>query len=401
MSTSETAAERTPDITISFSKTVEEDPSIRHARLRRECPVALQRSDSGGPLQNGWLVTRYDDIMAVVKDTETFGQSIRWPGQRRPPLESNPPEHREFRGLMQPFFMPAALAKLEPLSRDIARTLIEPLVAAGGGDFAAGLARPLPPQVLLARMGQPIEDWERVKECCEAAYLQASNDADDLMTYEAANAYLWQYSRDAVADRKTHPRDPKDDIIAALLAGTVGGEPVDEGLIVGMVRLVLAAGHDSTTSAVGICLRYLAEHQDVQDRLRAEPALIPGAVEEILRLQAPVIQMPRRVEKDTCLAGRDLLQGDRVLLVFASGNRDEAAFDDPDAFVIDRFPNRHMSFGVGIHTCIGNGLARQEMKVALEALLARTRRFTLGEAPAFEFWHPYGATSLMIELEAA
>jgi cytochrome P450 len=393
--------QREPDLITTFSKSVVEDPDVLHARLRRECPVALQQSD-GGPLQNGWLVTRYDDIVAVARDTETFTQPVRWPGQRRPPLESNPPEHRQFRALLQPFFLPGALAQFEPISRRIAVSLIEGLLdgeghgEGEGRDFAHGLARPLPPQVLLARLGQPLDDWARIKDCSEASYLQGSSDPADVATYEAANAYLWEYSHCAVSERKRSPRDPKSDLISAMLAGAIDGAPVAEALVAGMIRLLLAAGHDSTTSALGICLRFLAEHADAQQQLRARPEDIPDAVEEILRLQAPVVQMPRAVARDVELGGKSLKQGDRVLLVFASGNRDEAKFEHPEQCRLDRSPNRHLSFGTGIHVCIGNGLARQEIKVALEELLARTERFGLSSEPTREFWHPYGATRLVL-----
>jgi cytochrome P450 family 130 len=382
-----------------FNTAVVEDPEILHAQLREKCPVAMRKSDLG-PLRSGWLVTRYEDIVAVARDTETFAQGVRWPGQRRPPLESNPPEHRQLRALLQPFFMPKALSAFEPISRRLATSMVSALVDTNGGDFAHGLARPLPPQVLLARLNQPISDWERVKECSEASFLQGSKDPGDMKTYEAANTYLWSYSHQAVADRKSSPRDPQEDIISAMSSGQIDGAPVDEALVVGTVRLLLAAGHDSTTSALGICLHYLAQNQNAQARLRANPAGIPDAVEEILRVQAPVIQMPRVVTRDTELGGQALKKGDRVLLAFASGNRDSQKFENPAEYQLDRSPNRHLSFGSGIHVCIGNGLARQEIKVALEELLARTQTFGLSTEPQREFWHPYGLTSLMIRTEA-
>jgi cytochrome P450 family 130 len=389
-----------PDINTSFTKDVVADPAVLHAQLRETCPVALQKSD-GGPLQNGWLVTRYEDITAVTRDPETFRQPVRWAGQPRPPLESNPPEHRHFRAVLQPFFMPGALAQFEPLSRRLATSLLDVLIDAGGGDFAMGLARPLPPQVLLARLGQPLADWERIKECCEASFLQGSTDPADVRTYEAANAYLWEYSHSAVAARKSEQSDPLGDPIRAMLSATPDGVPIDPSLVAGMVRLLLAAGHDSTTSAMGICLRYLAENTAAQTHLRANPSGIPDAIEEILRLQAPVIQMPRIVSKDVELGGRALEAGDRVLLVFASGNRDGRKFEAPDECRLDRAPNRHLSFGSGIHVCIGNGLARQEIRVTLEELLRRTEIFGLAEEPKREFWHPYGVTRLMLWVRPA
>jgi len=180
------------------------------------------------------------------------------------------------------------------------------------------------------------------------------------------------------------------------LRGQIDGVPVDEGLVAGMVRLLLAAGHDSTTSALGICLHHLARNPEAQAQLRANPAGIPDAIEEMLRVRAPVIQMPRVVTRDTELCGQVLKTGDRVLLAFASGNRDAEKFENADEYQLDRSPNRHLSFGTGIHVCIGNGLARQEIRVALEELLGRTQMFGLSAEPQPEFWHPNGLIRLII-----
>ncbi len=394
-------AARKPDVLRTFSKEVTEDPAVLFTRLRGECPVALQEGTKGGStgFDNGWLVTRYDDIVAVARDTDTFRQNIRWPSQPRPPLEMDTPDHRAFRALMMPFFTPAALAQFEPLSRRIAIELLEPMLAAGGGDFATGLARPLPAQILLARINQPLGDWPAIKEASESVYLQASTNPDDRRRFDESNEFLWDYCRKVVEARKASPQPVDNDVVSAMLVAQIDGKPVSEHLIVGMLRLLVAAGHDSTTSALGICLRYIATDQDLQSRLRADPKLIAGAIEEILRLQPPVIQMPRIAARDVELGGRQILEGDKLHLVFASGNHDEAAFENPEACNIERRPNRHLSFGTGVHVCIGNGLARQEMRVALEELLARTKSFRLAGEPTREFWHPYGAVALPIAVD--
>jgi cytochrome P450 family 130 len=391
-----------PDVVRGFSTTAI-DPAAHYAALRDKCPVALQSGGAGsnGGSRSAWLITRYEDIVEMSKNADTFGQSIRFVERRRPPLESNPPEHRAWRSLLQPFFMPKTIAWLEPISNEIVSELLVPLVAAGGGEFAHGVARPLPPQVLLSWMRQPREDWERIKQCCESAYLQGSTDPKERALYEESDAYLWDYSRRAVDARVNGDYDRTTDPIAALVGGISEDGPITYDLIVGAIRLILAAGHDSTTSAVGICLQYVAENPDLQDVLRQNPKQIANAIEEILRLRAPVIQMPRTVMKDTELRGRKLAEDDAALLIFASGNLDEAAFPNASEFKLDRMPNRHLSFGTGIHTCIGNILARQEIRVTLEQLLARTKSFRLAGSTHHEFWHPYGATVLPLELEAA
>lgn len=391
-------ANSTPDLEHVFSKQ-REDPTALFETLRNQCPVALQ----GGAGHNGrsraaWLLTRYEDIVAAARDPERFGQSVRFEERRRPPLEANPPEHRRWRSRLQRFFLPKALNLLVPRARAICDEAIAPLLAAGGGDLAEAIARPLPPKILLAWMNQPETDWLDVKRACEAAYLQSSTDPQDQQTYRDADALLWRYAEAAVESRVAGGHDPATDPIAALLAEDEG-ERLDRALVIGAVRLLLAAGHDSTTSAIGICLHYVASDLALQDRLRAEPKLIPAAIEEILRLRPPVLLMPRTMQADTVVRDRTLEDGDSVLLMFASGNLDAEAFPDAQTFKLDRSPNRHLSFGTGIHTCIGNTLARQEIRVALEALLEGTRSIRLDGEPEHEFWHPFGIVALPVTLE--
>lgn len=391
---------REPDVAMPFSRQAT-DPAPFYADLRARCPVALQRGGGqNGQTRSAWVLTRYADIVETAQNTDLFGQSIRFADRRRPPLESNPPEHRGLRRLLQPFFLPKSLARLEPVARQIIDGLLDPLLAAGGGDVAAEVAKPVPPQVLLEWMNQPRSDWVAIKQACEAAYLQSSTDPDDVRAYRASEAFLWEYAEQVVKAREGNPRDPAPDAIAAMLAAEIDDRPVERDLIVGMVRLLLAAGHDSTTSAIGICVHYLSERIDVQQQLRADPKRIAPAIEEILRLRAPVLQMPRTTMEDTELGGQALCAGDAVLLAFAAGNRDPEVFPDPDTFDLARSPNRHLSFGTGVHTCIGNTLARQEIRITIEQLLARTRLFKPARAPEHEFWHPYGLVALPLELVA-
>jgi cytochrome P450 family 130 len=212
--------------------------------------------------------------------------------------------------------------------------------------------------------------------------------------FQAADQGLWDYSHALVSDRKKQPRDVSVDPVSGLLAARDAGKPLDEALIVGVVRLLIAAGHDSTTSAVGIALHYLARNAADQQRVRANPSLIPAAVEEMLRLETPVLAMPRIVGHDTLVEGRELKQGDRVMLYWASGNRDPHAFEHPDQAQLDRKPNQHLAFGYGIHKCIGAPLARLELRVALEEWLRRTQGFGLSGEVTLEPWHRFGTRHL-------
>jgi cytochrome P450 len=189
------------------------------------------------------------------------------------------------------------------------------------------------------------------------------------------------------------PRDVSVDPVSGLLAAP---EPLDKELIAGVVRLLLAAGHDSTTSAIGIALHYLAHNDADQQRLRADPSLIPTAVEEMLRLETPVLAMPRIVARDTVVRGRELTQGDRVMLYWGAGNRDPQAFENPDQPQLDRKPNQHLAFGYGIHKCVGAPLARLELRVALEEWLRRTQAFGLAGEVTVEPWHRFGPRHLPV-----
>ncbi len=397
-SMTETLQSRTPDFEEDFDPLREEDVAAKHARMRARCPVAHVRNGAA----HFWALTRYADVSSAARDTAGFanGKRPRFKS-RRPPLESDPPEHTHWRKLLNPFFLPRRIEEtFEPVTRKLAVALIEPLVAAGGGDAARDLARPLPPQVLLSFLGQPAADWEMVKDCCELAYLDRSDDPADRAKFDAANETLWDYSRGVVAARIKTRADPATDLIAALLAGARDLENGTQ-LVAGVVRLLLAAGHDSTTSALSICLHYLARSAEDQGRLRTDPAKLRPAIEEMLRFETPVIAMPRTVARDIEIEGRSLRTGDRAMLYYAAANRDCAAFAEAERCIIDRSPNPHLAFGIGIHSCIGAPLARQEIRIALEELLARTRSFTLAGHVAHEFWHPYGLRYLPLHIEVA
>ena len=380
-----------PDYEENFNPAGGEDVAAKHAEMRARCPVAHVAANGA----HFWALTRHEDVLRAARDPVVFanGKRPRFAG-RRPPLESDPPEHAEWRKLMTPFFAPRYIESFEPVSRQITGDLVGPLIAAGGGDVTHDLARPLPPQVLLSFLGQPKEDWAPIKAWCEDAYFDRSSDPQDRKIFATSNDALWDYSRKAVGERRKTPRDPERDLITALLAGTKERGTEGEELVAGVIRLLLAAGHDSTTSAMSICLHYLARHPEDQARLRAEPALIRPAIEEILRFETPVIAMPRMVAQDVEIGGRELKAGDRAMLYFASANRDGSAFAEPDRCLIDRKPNPHLAFGLGIHACIGAPLARQEIRVALEELLARSSEFGLAGPVTHEFWHPYGVRQL-------
>lgn len=374
------------------------DPLATHAALRSRCPVAYSERGDGF-----WSLLRYDDIVQAARDTQTFSnaRTSRTPLRRQIPLESDPPEHTVFRRFLQTYFRPERLAALEPLVRKIVADLLAPLLARGHGDFIPELAYPLPARTLCAFLGQPDDDWLELKRMADELYRSDNRFSGQGDGGQAALEALYGYARSIVYARRAAPRDPADDLTSGLLLMAVDGQRLDEETIVGVLRLLLTAGHNSTTSALGIVALYLAEHPEVQDQLRAAPGQLPNAIEEILRWQTPVQFLPRVLTRDVEVRGRCLRKGDEVALVWASGNRDEAAWEQADQCLLDRDTKRSLVFGYGIHKCIGAPLARLELRVAFELLLAQTSRFTLAGPVARSHWPRYGVTTLPLTVPSS
>ncbi len=366
---------------------------VAHARLRAQCPLAYSTATGGLPAF--WAVSRYDDVTAVARDSATFANALhtRLP-MRRVPLESDPPEHGAIRRFLQRYFTPGRLAIHEPRIRAMASELMVPAILRGSGDLAMELARPLPAKVLLSFLGQQTDEWESLKEQCEEQLASLTPAADGVQRSRLADSWLWGLSRKIVAARRAASLDPETDALSGLIGLRIDGAPIAEDLVIGFVRLLIAAGHESTTSALSICLLHLAGHPEHQHALREDSSRIADAVEEILRHQSPVIMMPRTVARDVTLHDRLLRRGERIMLLWASANRDDSAFADADTCVLGRSPNRHVVFGHGIHTCLGVSLARLEIRIALEELLSRTREFRLAGTVTHEHWHRHGVRAM-------
>ena len=351
------------------------DPATTWARFRAECPVA--RSDGYG---GSWLPTRYDDVVAVARDVETFcssqGVSVievddhtATLPQGSPPIDADPPLHTWTRRLMLPAMSPQSVASYEPGTRALCRSLIESFIESGRADAAADYAQQLPVRVIGALLGVPEEHSDRfvgwVRSIVEFGH--------DVERRGLALVELAQFLQGEIADRR---RSPGTDLISHLVLAEHDGEPIDEALILGEAAILLVAGVDTTWSAIGSSLFHLATHPDDRRRMVEDPDVWPLAIEEFLRFYSPVT-MARTATADTEIHGCPINAGDRVLLSFPAANRDETHFADADRFVIDRAENRHLAFGVGIHRCAGSNLARMELRVALEEWMAAIPEFEL------------------------
>jgi cytochrome P450 len=376
---------------------VRADPHARYAQLRRSCPVAHSDRWDGF-----WVLSTYADVVAVSADAATYVNSVQnvvprvATSGRRPPLHVDPPEHTFYRQVLNPAFRTERLTLLEPRLRSAAGELLDALVAAGGGDAVSCFTARLPVLALCAFLGV---DEARGDEIAElgASYLSAFHEGRQT-DLEAASRGLYRLAEDIVALRRTEPLDPRADVTTALLAARRDGEPLPEDLIVGSVRQLLVAGHVGPALVLASIVRHLAGDPALLDDLRAHPDRRDTAIEEFLRLYAPNEGFARTTTRPVELGGQAVAEGDRVVLLFPSANRDESVFPEPDRFVPDRRPNRHLAFGNGPHKCLGERLARLELRIGLDELLARCATIELAGPVAWSSWPEIGPTRLPVRV---
>ncbi|MFF4192563.1 cytochrome P450 [Nonomuraea sp. NPDC001831] len=357
------------------------DPYPIQDDLRRRCPIA--HTDRFG---GGWLPTRYEDVAAVAYDTERFSSrsiimsNFRPPRESAPvggtpPISSDPPFHHDARKLLLPAFTKTAVARREESTRALCHELIDGLEGQDVVDAARDYAQHIPMRVIADMLGFPPEDGPRCREFIENA-LEGVNLPPEQRT--ANMGRLFDYLLDQIRDHVEHPRD---DLTTYLVEAELYGHKLEAGHVAGTIALLLIAGIDTTWSAIGASLWHLAKTPADRERLVAEPALLPTAMEEFLRAYAPVT-MARLVKDDMHWNGVDMKADDWVLLSFPAANRDPAHFDHPADVRIDREVNRHAAFGLGIHRCVGSHLARMELRTALDVWLQRIPTFTLADPDA-------------------
>ncbi len=351
--------------------------------LRETCPVA--HSDRFG---GTWLPTRHEDISAIAHDTEHFTSrgvivsvlepQIPAPVGYAPPISSDPPFHQIARGLLLPAFAPKAIRPLEAPTRAFCSQLIDQILvdlpASGVVDVAEQYAQHIPVRVIAHMLGVPAEDGDRFRDFIHRILEMAGQNDEPVAPEDTMLHYI-------SAQIEKRRGEPTDDLIGFLLQAEINGVPLTDDHVGGTIALILLAGIDTTWSAIGASIWYLAQHPEECARLIAHPELMPFAVEEMLRAFAPVT-MARKVSQDVELGGKQLHEGDWVLLPFPAANRDPEFFENPNEVILDREKNRHAAFGLGIHRCLGSNLARMELTVALEEWLARVPEFELADPDA-------------------
>jgi cytochrome P450 len=370
-----------------------------YARLRRECPVA--HTDAWGGF---WALTTYDDVKKAASDHRTFTTSVQnviprvaFTG-RRPPLHLDPPDHTPYRRALNPLLSPERCAALEDVTRQIVVELLEPLLAAGGGDICEDFGARLPVRVFGAWMQMPDDLVATLYEAGQAFITAVRSGVNDSM--KVTSLRLYDMARDLIQRRKIDPLDPREDPTSALLAARHEGEPLPDEMILGTVRQVLVVGIVAPVVLMGSFAVHLSRHRELQAKLRAQPELIPSAIEELIRLYTPYRGFARTATCPVTLHDREIPPGEPIALVYASANRDDSVFPDPDSFIMDR-PNisEHLGFGRGPHNCPGIHLGRMQLRVALEELLARTSGFTLAGEPLAVPYPEIGAISVPLRFE--
>jgi cytochrome P450 len=315
-------------------------------------------------------------------------------------LHLDPPEHTPYRKALNPYFTAEKMAAIEPALRRIVGDLLQPIVDEGGGDICKLYSHRLPGYVfaeffnLTPELGMAIR--EATREFVDAVQ------RFDMEGVKRTSVALYDIARTIIAMRQAEPLDPADDPTSGLLAARVDGEPLPEEMLLGTLRQFIVVGMVAPCVFIGSMVVHLAEHPDLQSQLRKDPALVPAAVQEYLRLLTPYRGFARTPTRDVEIGGRLIREGEPVALVYASANRDETVFGDPHEFVLDR-PNigRHLAFGAGPHRCAGAPLATLMLEVTLEELLARTSEIAVDGEVAMTGWPEWGTLSVPTVLTPA
>jgi cytochrome P450 len=374
--------------------------------LRREMPLEVGQPEGFDPF---WVVTRHADILEVERQNELFhngdrativtpielDQKVRMvmggsPHLVRALVQMDNPDHAAYRRLTYGAFLPQNLRRLEARVRDIARSFIDHMASLGGScDFARDVAFLYPLHVIMELLGVPESDEPRMLKLTQELFGSADAElsrtgsrpedaASALANLQGTVGEFMMYFNEITEDRRARPRE---DLASVIANGKVFDAPLGVLEAMSYYIIVASAGHDTTSSTTAGALWALAENHDQFRRVKENPALIPALVEESIRWVTPVKHFMRTATADAELAGRRIGKGDWLMLSYQSGNRDESAFDGPFRFDVERSPNKHVAFGYGAHICLGQHLARMEMRILWEELLPRLEHVELDGEP--------------------
>ena len=372
-----------------LSSRMAQDPYPAYAALRDRDPVHRSR------LMNAWVFTRHSDVDAILRDHRRFSNDPRKGDLKRRQrlnlptddeftmLFLDPPDHKRLRALVNKAFTPKAVNALEPHIRTIMASLLDDIDDPAGFDLMEAVAQPLPVIVIAEMLGVPPKDRAQFKVWSDqrARVLEPMIDARERAIADSASKALDAYFRPIITERRAAPQE---DIVSALAQAEDEGDRLTEREMLNMLRLLLIAGNETTTNLIGNGMLALLRHPDQLQRLREDPSLIPAAVDELLRFDSPVQTDFRRVLEDCEVNGFAVRRRDNIVVLLGAANRDPDVFENPDRLDVGRNDRSHLSFGRGIHHCLGAPLARLEGRIVLETLLERFPEIRLlGERPRF------------------
>ncbi|MFQ5699328.1 MAG: cytochrome P450 [Myxococcota bacterium] len=378
----DSAAPTRPDIRLLDGDFYRDDPHPAFAWMREHAPVYLDPSAGDPPL---WGIARHEDVMRVSKSPRSFGsgQGSRPDSPAIPSMiNMDDPEHVRRRALVNRGFTPRRVADHEPFIRSACHELVDTVIERGECDFVRDLAAPLPMIMIGELLGVAPEDRDRLLQWSDDL-IQGTNAAASPQVAARAAAAAGEYAlynQAVVADRRA---DPRDDLMSVLVHAEIDGEGLDDEEILHEGLLILVGGDETTRHVISGGMKALIDHPDQRQQLIDDPSGIPTAVEEMLRWVTPIQNMNRTATRDLELRGCKIREGDRLLMLYPSANRDEEVFEDPFRFDVARQPNDHVAFGgYGAHFCLGASLARLELRVMFETLLERLPDLELaGDGP--------------------
>ena len=374
--------------------------------LRVNNPLGMARLEGFSPF---WVVSKHADILEISRQNDLFASgalattftSINGDAQVRKLTGGSPhlvrtlvqmdaPDHAKYRILTQAWFLPQNIRALEDRIRQIARAHVDHMASLGGEcDFVRDVALTYPLRVIMEIMGVAAADEPRMLKLTQELFgaadpeLNRSRSGDgergqDIGDLQAVIADFFAYFKQITDDRKANPRG---DVASVIANGVVDGAPINDFEAMSYYVIIATAGHDTTSSSTAGAIWGLCQFPQAFKTMKGDLSLIPGLVDESIRWVTPVKHFMRSATADTHLRGRDIAKGDWLMLCYPSGNRDEAVFDEPDAFNPARSPNRHLAFGYGAHLCLGQHLAKLEMRVLWEELLPRLTHLEFGGVP--------------------
>ncbi len=343
-----------------------EDQLTAYDDMRQKCPVAY--SDF---LQ--WSLFRHEDILRVLLDHDTFSSTVS--NNVSVPNSMDPPQHSQYRKVIEPYFSDEAMAAFEPKCRALASKLVAELTRGESVEFISDFAMKYALQVQCAFLGWPVEMQESLRQWMHKNH--AATLSQDRTVLKDVAAEYSGFIHNLLETRRTAGPGAPDDVITSLMRSQVNDRPLAEEEIVSILRNWTGGEVGTISAAVGILVHYLADNPDLQKEVREHPEKLPEAVEEILRIHGPLVTNRRKTTCPVEIGGRHIAAGERLTLFWVSANRDEKVFENPDQFQWGRDHSKNLLYGAGIHWCPGAPLARMELRVVMEELLANTNNLAL------------------------